>query len=184
MWHAWLRAGTSRLSGGLLLSLILPPPACFSCLQELFPGSDVARMVELAPAAFLEGRWPPKQQQLEAASTLLRGELEGAEVDFMFQVRSEREREGGKGRGLVMVARGRVQRVRLQHCAPAHYTLTHPPQEDPLILFEPLESLRVGLRRMRELWPGLTPAALANSEPLHLSLAVKALGLTGPPKGF
>ena len=43
---------------------------------------------------------------------------------------------------------------------------------------------QVGLRRLRELWPGLTPAALANSEPLHLSLAVKALGLRGPPKGF
>lgn len=63
----------------------------------------------------------------------------------------------------------------------------HPPppsQEDPLILLEPLDSLRVGLGRLRELWPGLTPAALANSEPLHLSLAVKALGLRGPPKGF
>ena len=42
----------------------------------------------------------------------------------------------------------------------------------------------MGTRRLRELWPDLTPAALANSEPLHLSLAVKALGLTGPPKGF
>jgi hypothetical protein len=47
-----------------------------------------------------------------------------------------------------------------------------------------IESLEVGLRRLRELWPGLTPAALANSEPQHLSLAVKALGLNGPPKGF
>lgn len=37
---------------------------------------------------------------------------------------------------------------------------------------------------MRELWPGLTPAALANSEPHHLALAVRALGLNGPPKGF
>lgn len=59
-----------------------------------------------------------------------------------------------------------------------------PPQEDPLLLFEPLDSLEVGLQRMRELWPGLTPSALADSEPLHLSLAVKALGLNGPPKGF
>ena len=59
-----------------------------------------------------------------------------------------------------------------------------PLQEDPLILFEPVPSLEVGLERLRELWPGLTPDALGNSEPLHLSLAVKALGLTGPPKGF
>lgn len=57
-------------------------------------------------------------------------------------------------------------------------------QEDPQILFEPLDSLEVGLHRMRELWPGLTPTALGDSEPLHLSLAVKALGLRGPPKGF
>ena len=51
-------------------------------------------------------------------------------------------------------------------------------------MFEPLPSLEVGLERLQELWPGLTPDALGNSEPLHLSLAVKALGLTGPPKGF
>ncbi|KAI7835451.1 hypothetical protein COHA_010645, partial [Chlorella ohadii] len=107
----------------------------------LFPGSDVARMVELAPAAFLNGDWPPKAQQLEAASSLLRRELCGADLDFMFQ-------------------------------------------EDPAILFEPLDSLQVGLRRLHELWPGLTPQALGDSEPLHLSLAVKALGLSGPPKGF
>lgn len=67
-------------------------------------------------------------------------------------------------------------------CAPPPPSL--PPQEDPLLLFEPLDSLEVGLQRMRELWPGLTPSALADSEPLHLSLAVKALGLNGPPKGF
>ncbi len=60
----------------------LPPPPC----QALFPGSDVARMVELAPAAFLDGDWPPKAQQLEAASSLLRRELCGADLDFMFQV--------------------------------------------------------------------------------------------------
>lgn len=110
-------------------------------MKELFPGSDVARMVELAPGAFLDGPWPATQQQLAAASALLRRGLQGADCCFMFQ-------------------------------------------EDPAILFEPLESLEVGLRRMRELWPGLTPAALADSEPLHLSLAVKALGLNGPPKGF
>lgn len=43
-------------------------------------------MVELAPAAFLDGPWPPKARQLEAASWLLRRELEGAELDFMFTV--------------------------------------------------------------------------------------------------
>ena len=59
-----------------------------------------------------------------------------------------------------------------------------PVQEDPAILFEPMPSLEVGLQQLRELWPGLTPEALGNSEPLHLSLAVKALGLRGPPKGF
>jgi hypothetical protein len=47
-----------------------------------------------------------------------------------------------------------------------------------------LDSLTVGLDRLHELWPGLTPQTLANSSPLHLSLAVKALGLQGPPKGF
>lgn len=56
-------------------------------VQALFPGSDVARMVELAPAAFLEGPWPPIGAQLEAASGLLRRELAGADVDFMFQAR-------------------------------------------------------------------------------------------------
>jgi hypothetical protein len=72
-------------------------------------------------------------------------------------------------------------------CDPTHCPFLAPhlrPQEDPALLFEPVESLEVGLRRMYELWPGLTPSTLADSEPLHLSLAVKALGLTGPPKGF
>lgn len=110
-------------------------------MKVLFPGADVACMVELAPAAFLDGPWPPKAQQLEAANQLLQKELDGADLNCMYQ-------------------------------------------EDPMILFEPVESLRVGLRRLRELWPGLTPAALADSEPLHLSLALKALGLNGPPKGY
>lgn len=47
----------------------------------------MARMVELAPAVFLEGPWPPKAAQLGAAAALLRRELEGADCDFMFQVR-------------------------------------------------------------------------------------------------
>jgi len=42
-------------------------------------------MVELAPGSFLEGPWPPKERQLAAASALLRRELEGAELDVMFQ---------------------------------------------------------------------------------------------------
>lgn len=60
--------------------------ASFPPAQALFPGSDVARMVELAPASFLEGDWPPKALQLEEASALLRRELCGADLDFMFQV--------------------------------------------------------------------------------------------------
>lgn len=65
-------------------------------------------------------------------------------------------------------------------CLPA--MTSHPPSSPGLPC--QVESLRVGLRRLRELWPGLTPAALADSEPLHLSLALKALGLNGPPKGY
>ncbi len=67
-----------------------PPPRTRtpapSALQELFPGCDVARMVELAPAAFLDSPWPATQRQLAAASTLLRRGLQGADVCFMFQV--------------------------------------------------------------------------------------------------
>lgn len=62
-------------------------------------------------------------------------------------------------------------------CAPAHTTI-HPG------LCVAVLPRQVGLRRLHELWPGLTPQALGDSEPLHLSLAVKALGLSGPPKGF
>ncbi|KAI3431564.1 hypothetical protein D9Q98_004613 [Chlorella vulgaris] len=109
--------------------------------KTLFPACDVARMVELAPDAFLQGPWPAKAQQLQEASTLLQQQLQGADLSAMFS-------------------------------------------EDPMILFEPLDSLTVGLDRLHELWPGLTPQTLANSSPLHLSLAVKALGLQGPPKGF
>ena len=70
--------------------MLLLLPSCSTplprLLQELFPGSDVARMVELAPALFLESPWPQTQAQLAAASSLLRRELQGADVDFMFQV--------------------------------------------------------------------------------------------------
>ena len=114
-------------------------------VQALFPGCDVARMVELAPGPLLlhaGDDWPASTgAQLEASATLLRRELKGADTDFMFQ-------------------------------------------EDPMILLEPLPSLRVGLQRLRELWPDLSEAALGNSSPMHLTLALRALGLTGPPKGF
>lgn len=56
-------------------------------------------------------------------------------------------------------------------------------QEDPAILFEEHDSLRTGLGRLHELW-AVDEAALGNSDPLHLTLAVRALGHNGPPKGF
>lgn len=42
-------------------------------------------MVELAPGALLDAPWPPLREQLAAAAALLRAELDGAELDFMFQ---------------------------------------------------------------------------------------------------
>ena len=66
----------------------------------------------------------------------------------------------------------------------------HPPPRLPVfpptpcqILFEPPEALEAGLRELHDLWK-LDRAALAASSPLHLSLAVKALGPNGPPKAF
>lgn len=55
-------------------------------------------------------------------------------------------------------------------------------EADPTILFESTESIKVGLDRMRELWGELSPTTLAASDPEELALAVRALGLTGPPK--
>ena len=78
--------GAHSTADAISASLAPPLCACALPLQELFPGSDVARMIELAPGLFLESPWPQTQAQLEAASTLLRRELQGAEVDFMFQV--------------------------------------------------------------------------------------------------
>ena len=52
--------------------------------------------------------------------------------------------------------------------------------EDPAILFEEVGDLETGLERLRELWPDLTEAALANSEPLHLALAIRALAHRAP----
>jgi hypothetical protein len=53
-------------------------------------------------------------------------------------------------------------------------------EEDPTILFEDEESLRTGLLRLRELWD-VGPDTFRNSDPLELALAVRALGLKGPP---
>ena len=75
-------------------------------------------MVELAPGPFLEGAWHPKAEQLAAAAALLRAELAGAEVDFMFQV-GGRAGVGGRGccgRG-AMQAAGAARQGRLRCCA-------------------------------------------------------------------
>lgn len=55
--------------------------------------------------------------------------------------------------------------------------------EDPTILFEEPESLRVGLERMRELWD-IDEDMLRNSFPDELALAVRALGLKGAPSSI
>lgn len=55
--------------------------------------------------------------------------------------------------------------------------------EDPTILFEDPESLRVGLERMRELWD-IDEEMLQNSFPDELALAVRALGLKGAPSSI
>ncbi len=52
----------------------------------MFPGCDVSRMVELLPAAFLEGDWGAVRTQVRKANELLQGGLAGADFDFMFQV--------------------------------------------------------------------------------------------------
>lgn len=108
-------------------------------LKGMFPGSNVARMVELLPTAFLSGPWEETSAQLRRTSGLLREGLQGADLDAMFEA-------------------------------------------DPTILFEEAESVEVGLRRMRELWE-VDAAALRNSDPEELALAVRALSLAGPPKG-
>lgn len=108
-------------------------------LKFMFPGCDIARMVELVPSGFLVGPWDAIERQLLESSEILRDGLKGADVDAIFE-------------------------------------------EDPTILFEDPESLRTGLRRMRELWD-IDEEALENSFPDELALAVRALGLKGPPKG-
>lgn len=110
-------------------------------LKTILPGSDVSRIVEYIPSAFLskDVDWEMTSSHIRDSSTILRQGLVGADTDAMFE-------------------------------------------EDPSILFEDLESLRVGLRRMDELWPGLSPSTLEQSDPQELALAVRALGLSGPPK--
>ena len=161
----------------------------------------MARMIALQPALFLDGEWAPKQVQLAEASSLLRRELQGADCDFMFQVCGglEGPRAGCR---VWWHASGRSHPVdptsRCTHPTPPHPTPPHPTppftapgptlppplQEDAAILFVPVPALKAGLEQMRELWPQLTPAALEASSPLHLSLAIQALGPLGPPKGF
>ena len=52
---------------------------------------------------------------------------------------------------------------------------------DPTILFEDPASIQVGIGRLHELWK-VDVAALVNSEPEELALAVRALSLKGPPE--
>jgi hypothetical protein len=54
-------------------------------LKSIFPGSNVARMVELTPTAFLVGDWDETATRLRATSSLLREGLVGADVDAMFE---------------------------------------------------------------------------------------------------
>ena len=56
-------------------------------------------------------------------------------------------------------------------------------EEDPTVLFEPPESLRTGVRRLRELWD-IDAAALAASDVAELALAVRALSLTKLPPSY
>ena len=110
-------------------------------LKMILPGSDVSRIVEYIPSAFLakEVDWRATSEHVSATSALLREGLKGADVDSMFE-------------------------------------------EDPSVLFEDVESLRIGLKRLYELWPDLSAETLQRSEPQELALAVRALGLDGPPE--
>ena len=109
-------------------------------LKDMFPGCDIARMIELVPSAFLADELAPTLERVGATSGLLRQGLAGADVDAMFEC-------------------------------------------DPTILFEDPESLEVGLARLRDLW-NVDAQALAASDPEELALAVRALGLSGAPKGL
>lgn len=56
-------------------------------------------------------------------------------------------------------------------------------EEDPTILFEEPESLRIGIRRMDELW-NINAEMLSNSSADELALAVRALGIKGAPNNI
>lgn len=146
-------------------------------LKSLFPGSNVARMMELTPSAFLAAPWLETEKRLEKSSKLLREKLQGADLDFMFQVTLIR--------GLSYTPW--IDLFDYNCCLKTPKTLNLKPvifpQEDPTILFEDIESLKIGLERLKDLWD-VDEQAMANSEPLELALAVKALGLSGPPKKF
>jgi len=107
-------------------------------LKGLFPASNVARMVELVPSAFLLCPVDKTLVRLNETSALLREGLKGANVDAIFE-------------------------------------------SDPTILFEEPASLEVGIQRLHDLWD-VDSIALGNSDPDELALAVRALGLNGPPK--
>lgn len=55
--------------------------------------------------------------------------------------------------------------------------------EDPTILFEEPESLRIGIRRMDELW-NINEEMLSNSSCDELALAIRALGIKGAPNNI
>ncbi len=57
-------------------------------LKGLFPGTNVARMVELLPTAFLAEQneaWKETMEKLRCTSDLLREGLQGADVDAIFE---------------------------------------------------------------------------------------------------
>lgn len=56
-------------------------------------------------------------------------------------------------------------------------------EEDPTILFEEPESLRIGIRRMDELW-NINAEMLSNSSADELALAIRALGIKGAPNNI
>lgn len=54
-------------------------------LKKLLPGCDVARLVEIQPRAFLGRDRQQVEEQVQAASELLRQTLQGADVDRMIE---------------------------------------------------------------------------------------------------
>lgn len=56
-----------------------------SCLQEVFPSCDVARMVELLPQGFLLQSQQSMLKRVAAINIVLRDGLPGANIDMMVQ---------------------------------------------------------------------------------------------------